>query len=227
MRMTREFLRKHGTKLLVPVFMVFYMVSFFYLENRVNYRFHVIHSSFDKMVPFCEYFVVPYFLWFFYIAFTVLWFMFKNKDQKEYLQLIFNLGIGMTVFLLVSWIYPNGHLLRPIEFPRENIFTDMVRFLYTIDTPTNVLPSIHVYNSIAAFIAIARCKALKNKRWVVWGTFVLTISIVAATMFLKQHTVVDVVLALAMNVVVYILVYRPENSSILVHQREYSGAENS
>ena len=124
-------------------------------------------------------------------------------------------------------IYPNGHLLRPIEFPRENIFTDMVRFLYTIDTPTNVLPSIHVYNSIAAFIAIARCKALKNKRWVVWGTFVLTISIVAATMFLKQHTVVDVVLALAMNVVVYILVYRPENSSILVHQREYSGAENS
>ena len=96
MRMTREFLRKHGTKLLVPLFMVFYMVSFFYLENRVNYRFHVIHSSFDKMVPFCEYFVVPYFLWFFYIAFTVLWFMFKNKDQKEYLQLIFNLGIGMT-----------------------------------------------------------------------------------------------------------------------------------
>ena len=224
MRMTREFLRKHGTKLLVPLFMVFYMVSFFYLENRVNYRFHVIHSSFDKMVPFCEYFVVPYFLWFFYIAFTVLWFMFKNKDQKEYLQLIFNLGIGMTVFILVSWIYPNGHLLRPIEFPRENIFTDMVRFLYTIDTPTNVLPSIHVYNSIAA---IARCKALKNKRWVVWGTFVLTISIVAATMFLKQHTVVDVVLALAMNIVVCILVYRPENSSILVHQREYSGAENS
>ena len=68
---------------------------------------------------------------------------------------------------------------------------------------------------------------LKNKRWVVWGAFVLTISIVAATMFLKQHTVVDVVLALAMNVVVCILVYRPENSSILVHQREYSGAENS
>ncbi|MFR0986474.1 MAG: hypothetical protein ACLSFZ_08020 [Frisingicoccus sp.] len=46
-------------------------------------------------------------------------------------------------------------------------------------------------------------------------------------MFLKQHTVVDVVLALAMNVVVYMLVYRPEGSRILVHQREYSGAENS
>ncbi|MFR0986473.1 MAG: hypothetical protein ACLSFZ_08015 [Frisingicoccus sp.] len=62
----------------------------------------------------------------------------------------------------------NGHLLRPIEFPREYIYR-YGRFLYTIDTPTNVLPSIHVYNSIAAFIAIARCKALKNKRWVVQG----------------------------------------------------------
>jgi len=153
--------------------------------------------------------------------------MFKNKDEKEYMQLIFNLGIGMTVFIIVSWVYPNGHFLRPISFPRDNVFTDMVRFLYSIDTPTNVLPSIHVYNSIAAFIAIARCKALKNNRLVVGGTFILTVSIVAATMFLKQHTVVDVVLALALNVVMYLLVYRPEDSRVVVRRREYSGAENS
>lgn len=225
--MIRDFIKKWGTKLIVPLYMIFYLASFTYLENRVTYRFHVIHSSLDSLVPFCEYFVIPYFLWFAYIAVTVLWFMFKNKDKKEYMQLIFNLGIGMTVFIIVSWVYPNGHFLRPISFPRDNVFTDMVRFLYSIDTPTNVLPSIHVYNSIAAFIAIARCKALKNNRLVVGGTFILTVSIVAATMFLKQHTVVDVVLALALNVVVYLLVYRPEDSRVVVRRREYSGAENS
>lgn len=225
--MIRDFIKKWGTKLIVPLYMIFYLASFTYLENRVTYRFHVIHSSLDSLVPFCEYFVIPYFLWFAYIAVTVLWFMFKNKDEKEYMQLIFNLGIGMTVFIIVSWVYPNGHFLRPISFPRDNVFTDMVRFLYSIDTPTNVLPSIHVYNSIAAFIAIARCKALKNNRLVVGGTFILTVSIVAATMFLKQHTVVDVVLALALNVVVYLLVYRPEDSRVVVRRREYSGAENS
>lgn len=225
--MIRDFIKKWGTKLIVPLYMIFYLASFTYLENRVTYRFHVIHSSLDSLVPFCEYFVIPYFLWFAYIAVTVLWFMFKNKDEKEYMQLIFNLGIGMTVFIIVSWVYPNGHFLRPISFPRDNVFTDMVRFLYSIDTPTNVLPSIHVYNSIAAFIAIARCRALKNNRLVVGGTFILTVSIVAATMFLKQHTVVDVVLALALNVVVYLLVYRPEDSRVVVRRREYSGAENS
>lgn len=225
--MIRDFIKKWGTKLIVPLYMIFYLASFAYLENRVTYRFHVIHSSLDSLVPFCEYFVIPYFLWFVYIAVTVLWFMFKNKDEKEYMQLIFNLGIGMTVFIIVSWVYPNGHFLRPVSFPRDNVFTDMVRFLYSIDTPTNVLPSIHVYNSIAAFIAIARCKALKNNRLVVGGTFILTVSIVAATMFLKQHTIVDVVLALALNVVVYLLVYRPEDSRVVVRRREYSGAENS
>lgn len=225
--MIKDFIKKWGTKLIVPLYMIFYLVSFAYLENRVTYRFHVIHSSLDSQVPFCEYFIIPYFLWFAYIVVTVLWFMFKNKDEKEYLQPIFNLGIGMTIFIIISWVYPNGHFLRPVSFPRDNIFTDMVRFLYSIDTPTNVLPSIHVYNSIAAFIAIARCKALKNNRLVVGGTFILTVSIVAATMFLKQHTIVDVVLALALNVVVYLLVYRPEDSRVVVGQREYSSAENS
>ena len=55
----------------------------------------------------------------------------------------------------------------------------------------------------------------------------MTVSIIAATMFLKQHTVVDVVLALALNVVVYLLVYRPADSRVLVHQRGYSGVEES
>jgi membrane-associated phospholipid phosphatase len=169
-------------------------------------------------------------LWFFYVAVTVIWFMFWNKDKKEYLQLIFTLGIGMTIFLLVSWVYPNGHLLRPTSFPRENICTDLVRMLYSIDTPTNILPSIHVYNSIAVFIAIARCKALKKKRFIVGSAGVLTVLIIAATMFIKQHTVVDVVLAMALYVVTYLFVYRPEDSRVLVQQRnkrEYSGVRNS
>ena len=98
---------------------------------------------------FCEIFIIPYFLWFFYIAAAVLYFAFFNNSRAEYIRLLLNLGIGMTAFLLVSYIYPNGLTLRPVEFPRDNIFTDMVRLLYRIDTPTNVLPSIHVYNSVA------------------------------------------------------------------------------
>lgn len=224
--MIKEFFKKYGLKLIVPLYTVLYLLAFQYLEQRVSHGFHVIHASFDNAIPFCEYFIVPYLLWFFYIAVTVLWFMFWNKDKKEYMQLIFSLGIGMTLFIFISWIYPNGHFLRPDVFPRDNIFTDAVKMLYSADTPTNILPSIHVYNSVAAFIAISRCKALKNKKWIVSGAFILTAAIVLATMFLKQHTVIDVISAFILNFVVYMFVYRAVDNRVTVPKAEYSNAEN-
>lgn len=51
----------------------------------------------------------------------------------------------MTVFLLVSFLYPNGHELRP-ALELENVFQKAVWLLYQADTPTNILPSVHVFN---------------------------------------------------------------------------------
>ena len=205
--MINNFIRKHGLKLIVPIYSIIYLIVFFLLEDRKIYGMNIIRSSVDNSIPFCEYFIIPYILWFFFIGFTVLWFMFYNKNEKEYLQLIVSLMIGMTVFLFVSWIYPNAHYLRPVVFPRDNVFTDMVRLLYKTDTSTNILPSIHVYNSVAACVAVARCRALQNRSMVIAGTSLLTICIILATVFLKQHSVVDVVLAFALNFVVYLVVY--------------------
>ena len=39
-------------------------------------------------------------------------------------------------------------MIRPGVFPRDNLFTRAVGLLYRIDTPTNVLPSMHVFNAI-------------------------------------------------------------------------------
>ena len=219
--MVKGFMKKHGLKLIVPLYMIFYLASFHWLEQRQTYGFHEIYSSFDSAIPFCEVFIIPYVLWFFYIAATVIWFMFKNDDRKEYMQLILSLGIGMTLFLFISWVYPNIHFLRPEAFPRENIFTDWVRMLYSVDTPTNILPSIHVYNSVAAWIAISRCKALKKHRFVVSGSFVLTVLIVLSTMFLKQHTVVDVISAFILNFTVYMFVYRLADNRVTVTRNEF------
>ena len=89
----------------------------------------------------------------------------------------------MTAFLVISYLYPNGQNLRPTVFPRENIFTDLVRGLYLTDTPTNVFPSIHVYNSVAVAVAVEHSEQLKNRpvfRNVCLG---LTVLIVFSTMF--------------------------------------------
>lgn len=72
---------------------------------------------------------------------------------------------------------------------------------------TNVLPSIHVYNSIGAMAAIAHSTSLKKHRGVQIGSYVLGILIIFSTVFLKQHSITDVIAALAMACMIYPFVY--------------------
>ncbi len=182
-----------------------YISWFVWLEGRANQPYHVIHFPLDDYIPFCEYFVIPYFLWFAYIAAVFVWLFFRNREDF-YRHIIF-LYSGMTLFLVICTFYPNGHLLRPAGFTRDNLFIRMVCFLYSADTSTNILPSIHVFNSIAAHMAIVHLPDFRHKKWTVRCSCILCISIILSTMFLKQHSCVDVILGItlasAMNQFVY------------------------
>ena len=170
-------------------FMVFYLAGFSWLENRPVSGIHIMTLPIDYKIPFLEVFIIPYMLWFVYIAVTVVYFLLHEEENFD--ALAQSLVFGMIVFLIISAIYPNGLNLRPHTFERDNIFTELVKFIYSQDTTTNVLPSIHVYNSVAAFLAIKRSKlAQKNKAWS-WGAGILTILIILSTVFLKQHSVFD------------------------------------
>lgn len=197
---------KHG--LIIVLYGIFYMTAFSYLEKNVQHGYHIVHVFIDDYIPFCEYFIVPYMLWFPFLATTLVYFIFFNKDKQEYYSYIKNLCMGMTVFLAVSYLYPNGHQLRPETFTRDNLCIDLVKWLYSTDTATNILPSIHVFNSLAAYMAISRCRALSAHTWIKKGTFILVASIVLSTMFLKQHSVVDVVLGTAMAGLGYLFFYQ-------------------
>lgn len=171
------------------VFMVFYLVGFSWLENQPVSGIHIMTLPIDYKIPFIEAFIVPYLLWFVYIAVTVVYFLLCEEENFD--ALAWSLVFGMTIFLIISAIYPNGLNLRPETFERDNIFIRLVKFIYSQDTATNVLPSIHVYNSVAAFLAVKRSKlAQKNRAWS-WGAGILTVLIILSTVFLKQHSVFD------------------------------------
>ncbi|MBQ4650866.1 MAG: phosphatase PAP2 family protein [Firmicutes bacterium] len=188
------------------IFWIIYIVLFLTAEQR-DEEVEIIFVPIDDLIPFCEYFIVPYFMWFGMIALVVGYFAFFAQKDKEYNQLMINLCLGMVVFLAVCYIYPNGLNLRP-HLTGENIFEKMVMFLYKIDTPTNVLPSLHVYNTVCCLIAVLKNKFLRSKKAVVYGIWILSILIILATMFLKQHSVIDVITALGLNWAIYNFVYR-------------------
>ena len=191
---------RHGTW--IVVYMLFYLLGFTIVEHAGHRHYHLIHSVIDDMIPFCEYFIIPYYLWFAFVAVGICWFVFFCKNRREYYQMASVLAIGMTIFLIVSCVYPNMQDLRPTQFANNNIFTQMVRALYRGDTPTNILPSIHVFNSLAVFFALNKAEQLQRFKKVRFGVGVLSFSIILATMFLKQHSVVDVSLGILMAVAV-------------------------
>ena len=105
---------KHGHLGIIAAFFAIYMVTFSYIENR-DVHHYIVHTVLDEKIPFCEYFIIPYLLWFIFVAVTVLYFMFFNQNKwKEYYQLMITLGIGMTLFLVISLVFPNGQDLRPV-----------------------------------------------------------------------------------------------------------------
>lgn len=188
----------------VIVYAPIYLIWFFSLEKHQFSHYAVIHTRIDDMIPFVEAFIVPYYMWFGYVSLILLFFMF-SFDVEDYYKNFYFLATGMTIFLIISTLFPNMHHLRPAVMPRDNVFTDMVRAIYSSDTPTNLWPSIHVYNSIGTMIAVHH-----SKRFGKIGKFISDIigtAIVISTMFVKQHSVYDVLTGIIMAIIFYLLFY--------------------
>ncbi len=194
---------KHGA---VLSYFFIYLIWFAYLEKHVT-KFTPIHTRLDDFIPFCEVFIVPYFIWFLYIAVTVAYFLLTSK--QDFLKICAYLFTGMTICLFIYTVWPNGHYLRVDlnSLGRDNIFIHMLAGIYSIDTATNVFPSIHVFNSVGAMIAINKSEKLHPIKWLQWGTFLLTVLICMSTVFLKQHSVMDVLGALVLNFLLYAVIY--------------------
>ena len=138
-----------------------YLAAFRWLETVTPDKIHIIECSLDKYIPFMEIFIVPYLLWFAYIGGAGIYLLFRDKES--FCRMMYFGMIGMTLFVVVSWLYPNGLELRPETFARDNVFVTLTKFVYSMDTSTNVLPSIHVYNSIGVCAALWHSEKLKDK----------------------------------------------------------------
>lgn len=200
----KNFLKKYGHAWILGYFFI-YLPWFVRLENKVTTRYHAMHSELDDLIPFNEYFIIPYLLWFLYVAAAIIYFFFTNKE--DYYRLCIFLFTGMTLCLLICTLIPNGVNFRPLVDPEKNFCSWLVSFIHRTDTCTNVFPSIHVYNSIGVHIAVHKSEDLKKYPWIRISSFVLAVSICLATVFLKQHSVLDVAGAMLLSTAIYPLAY--------------------
>ena len=209
----KKLTNEYGSIFLIPAYAAFYIPCFVSLERQPYSGFHIIHMAADDCIPFCELFVIPYYIWFIYMIASVAACIFT--DRKDYIRSFFYMSAGMTIFVAVSWLYPNCHELRPAVITRKNVFTSLVSFIYSTDTPANLFPSIHVYNSIAAHMTVIHNKVLSQKKWIRTASFIMCISILASTLFIKQHSLFDIITAIVLNAVLYPFAYELDYSTAI------------
>lgn len=205
----KQFLLKYRHTWVLVYFFI-YMAWFSWLEKNVTTDFNEIHVPLDDKIPFCEYFIIPYYLWFLFVPAVVVYLMVYSR--REFYEATAFLFIGMTIFLIICTVWPNGINLRsPDDLAgRNNICADLVRGLRKTDTSTNVFPSIHVFNTLGCLIAMFKSKGLVGKKTLKLSATILSVFIILATMFLKQHSIIDVTGAFALALIMYLIVYIPK-----------------
>lgn len=177
-----------------------YGLLFLSVERLITLDYNYIHSFVDDLIPFCEYFVIPYYFWFVFLIGMLFYTLFFDTEcfKKYMCYIIYTYTLAIVIYL----VYPNAQQLRPLTFERDNIFTRIVTFLYDFDTNTNVCPSIHVLGSLAVMFASFNTERFKTVKWKI-AFITCTVLISVSTVFLKQHSIIDVLVALPIGVLAY------------------------
>lgn len=201
-----QVIRKHRG-LFALVYTGVYLLWFYLLEITVtpDSEFHIMHCKYDDFIPFVPAFIIPYLLWFFYIGITLFYLHKKNGDEATKLGLF--LAGGMTICLIICTLYPNGTNFRVYANPENGPLSFLTFLIQRADTPTNVFPSIHVYNAMGINAGIWHSSQFKKNSAIRLASLFLMLSICCSTVFLKQHSLLDVaasgILAYFMDFAVY------------------------
>ena len=185
-----------------------YLLLFLLLEQRPMDHYWATQIPLDDLIPFCEWFAIPYCLWYPLLIGMGLYLFWK--DSPAFRRYMTFLGVTFFASALIWLLIPNGQDLRPLVLPRDNVLTRLMVVLYAIDTHTNVFPSVHVVGAVGAAAAAWDCAALRQKQWVNPLISILSVLICLSVVFVKQHGLLDLLGGLFLSVAAVWVIYRPQ-----------------
>ena len=213
----KEILSPQWRHLLLLLYWPLFALGFYALELWIPLDFAPVYCSLDDMIPFCEWFAIPYYLWFVFIVGNIIYtLLFDVPTFRKYSYFVI---ISYTITLLIFLLFPNKQMFRPTEFERDNILVDIVKGLYSFDTNTNVCPSLHVVGSFAVMFSLHNSKHFSTtpRRIVFW---ILTAFIIISTVFLRQHSIIDIIVGVILSFAVYPLAFKVDLWDRLLYKKK-------
>ena len=153
----------------------------------------VMTTAFDRATPFAPVWVIPYILTFAFWTFQYI--ATTHEGPKLACRLVAADFVAKLVCLCFFIFLPTTNV-RP-EVTRSDFVGFLMRLIYTLDTPTNLFPSVHCFVAWLGTRFIYDCKHLKHHAAVSILCTVGSILVFLSTLFTKQHVAYDVLAGVA------------------------------
>jgi len=195
---------RNNRHIVFALYILLYLPLFYLEEKYLRTGYLVSYLPIDDLIPFCEWFAIPYYAWEPYLFLTGFYlFATRPAAFKDYMRFI---GWSFFASVMIFALLPNGQNLRPTTFDHNNFCVQILKWTYATDTNTNVCPSLHVVGTLGAMFAMWRIQIPHNRFWRA-AYMALGVVISISTVFVKQHSVLDVLVGIAVAVLFYFIVY--------------------
>ncbi len=185
---------------LVPLLMAVICNFVVYIGCNVltrNWDLHSLALPLDYEIPLVPWTIVIYFgCYLFWIVNYILIY----RRNREYAYRFFIADFLSRIVCLAFFVLYPTTLARP-EVEGSGIFDAAMRFLYKVDAPTNLFPSIHCLVSWFCFIGIAKDKTIHL--WYRIFSFFFAVAVFISTLTTRQHVILDVVGGVALAQICY------------------------
>lgn len=145
--------------------------------------------AFDASFPFSPAWILVY------IATFVFWFYQYTTVARESPEMACRLAVSDAVAKLICFLFfiilPTTNV-RP-ELHATGLIGFLVRFIWWIDTPTNLFPSIHCFVAWMGTRFLFETKKHKYKPLMCTLCTIGSLLVFLSTMFTKQHVLLDVI----------------------------------
>lgn len=140
----------------------------------------------DHQIPFISAFIVIYILS--YVQWVGGYLTVAREEENFALRVMSAEIIAKIICLAIFLILPTA-MARP-EVLGNDIFGRLTKLIYTMDTPTNLFPSIHCLESWIIFRTSFGLKRVG--RWIIPVYAVFAILVFITVLFVRQHLILDI-----------------------------------
>ena len=149
-------------------------------------RSHNLSGGLDELVPFMPAFIIIYFGCY---IFWVVNYLMVAFYEDENIYRFYTADFYARLICLTFFVFFPTTNTRP-ELTENGIFIRAMRFLYTVDKPVNLFPSIHCMASWFCCIGLRKCKEIPE--WYKLMSVLIAISVFISTLATRQHVLWDV-----------------------------------